>query len=63
MAKKFEIGEVVWYKIKSDDIRKGTIRNYASNVNGRGQEYYLVSGSEFWFKPEQLKRSQEEFEN
>ena len=61
MAKKFEIGEVVWYKIKPDDIRKGQIRNYAPNVDGL--EYYLLSGSEFWFKPEQLKYDQKDFKN
>lgn len=54
MSKKFQIGETVWFRIKSDDIRKGKIRNYAGNVNGVGQEYYLISGSDFWFKPEQI---------
>lgn len=59
MSKKFEIDDVVWYKIK-DEIRKGRIRNYAPNVNG--DEYYLVTGSEFWFKPEQLKLNESDFE-
>ena len=55
MAKqKFYVGDEVWYKIKSDDIRKGKIRAYAGNVNGNGQEYYLLTGSDFWFKPEQI---------
>lgn len=63
MAKeKFIPGEEVWYKIKSDDIRKGKIKNYAGNVNGNGQEYYAITGTDFWFKPEQIKRNMKDFD-
>lgn len=52
------IGDIVYYKLRPDDIRFGKVVLYAPNVNGK--EMYKVSKCEFWFTKEQLYESEEE---
>lgn len=56
--KNVNIGDTIWYKIKSDDIRTGKVALRAPNVNGK--EMFKPNNSDFWFTKEQLFETYEE---
>lgn len=58
MAERYQIGDILFYKLRSDDIRKGELVDIWKNAES---SYYKFRGCNFYFHPDLVSRTKEKF--